>query len=560
METPMNRRTVPITLAALSITALVLALGAAPPPVRGRAGIVSADHPLASAAGAQMLERGGNAVDAVVAAALSAGVVQPAGSGLGGGGFAVVVRGDERVVLDFREIAPAAAHRDMYLDDAGNVIPGASTDGGLAVGVPGEPRGLAELLDRFGNLSASAVAKPAIEQASGGFPIGAHLVNCLGRYPEITPRLLDGWSAVPGQAERVRRKRLARTLGAWARSGGDALYTGPIAADIVAATRDSGGVLTAEDLAAYQPVERPPLVGSYRGYTVVTMPPPSSGGAVLLQVLGVLEAWDLAELGHNSSEHLHLLAEAFQHAYADRARLMGDPDFVDVPVDRMLDSARIDEIRRSIYPSRTFERSYYGLDVGIPEDGGTHHIAVIDSDGMAVALTTTINTLFGAKVVAERSGILLNDEMDDFVAKPGVPNAFGLVGREANAVEPGKKPLSSMTPTVVLDPDGAVVMAVGGSGGPYIISSTLQALSNVIDFGMDPEEAVSAPRMHHQWVPEVLRVDQGIPADVQANLIARGHTVEVKEFYSAVQMALVDGDHFTGACDPRKGGEPAAPR
>lgn len=556
----MSRRSLPIVLTTLLTGALILALAAAPPPVSGRAGIVSADHPLASAAGARMLEQGGNAVDAVVAAALSAGVVQPAGSGLGGGGFAVVVRGDERFVLDFREIAPAAAHRDMYLDDSGDVIPGASTDGGLAVGVPGEPRGLAQLHARFGELSASAVARPAIDQAGKGFSIGAHLVRCLGRYPAIVPQLLDGRTEVPDQAEAVRRKRLAKTLAAWARSSGDALYEGPIADDIVAAVQGNGGILTAADLAAYQPVVREPLVGSYRGYTVVTMPPPSSGGAVLLQVLGVLEAWDLAALGHNSSEHLHLLAEAFQHAYADRARLMGDPNFVDVPVDRMLDPARIDEITRSIYPSMTFDRDHYGLDVAIPEDGGTHHIAVIDGDGMAVALTTTVNTLFGSKVVAPRSGILLNDEMDDFVAKPGVPNAFGLVGREANAVEPGKKPLSSMTPTVVLDPEGHVVMAIGGSGGPYIISSTLQALSNVIDFGMDPEEAVAAPRMHHQWVPEVLRVDQGIPADVQANLRARGHDVQVKEFFSAVQIALTDGEHFTGACDPRKGGKPSAAR
>jgi len=556
----MTRRTLPIALSALLIASLIVALGAAPPPVRGRAGIVSADHPLASEAGAAMLEQGGNAVDAVVAAALSAGVVQPAGSGLGGGGFAVVVRGDERFVLDFREIAPRAAHRDMYLDGDGEVIPGASTDGGLAVAVPGEPAGLAELLERFGTLPPADVARPAIEQASKGFPIGAHLVKCLGRYPDITPRLLDDHSTIPEQADIVTRERLAATLEAWAGSGGKDLYRGPIARDIVDAARQSGGVLDKADLAAYRPVEREPLVGSYRGFTVVTMPPPSSGGAVLLQVLGVLEGWDLAAMGHNSSEHLHLLAEAFQHAYADRAQLMGDPDFVDVPVDRMLDPARIEAIRRSIDPERTFDRGHYGLDGAIPEDDGTHHIAVIDGDGMAVALTTTINTLFGSKVVADRSGILLNDEMDDFVAKPGVPNAFGLVGREANAVEPGKKPLSSMTPTVVLDPVGRVVMAVGGSGGPYIISSTLQALSNVIDFGMDPEDAVSVPRMHHQWVPEKLRVDVGIPLDVQTNLTARGHTVEVKEFFSAVQIALVDGEHFTGACDPRKGGKPAVAR
>ncbi len=551
------RRT-PLLITVLTLLAVSI-LAAAPPPERGTRGVVVADHALASEAGALMLRKGGNAVDAIVAAALSAGVVQPAGSGIGGGGFAVVVQGDERYVLDFREVAPAAAHADMYLDDEGNVIPKASTDGGLAVAVPGEPRGLAQLHRRFGELPLSVVASPAVDQASRGFAIGAHLLKCLGRYPAILGQLLDT-DELPYPGDRVSRRRLAKTLKKWAASGGEALQSGPIAKDIVHAVQASGGVLTLEDLETYQPVPREALVGSYRGYTVITMPPPSSGGAVLLQVLGVLEAWDMEALGHNSSEHLHLLAEAFQHAYADRANLMGDPDFVDVPVDRMLDDERIDEIRRSIYPSRTFERGYYGLDGDIGVDGGTHHISVIDGDGMAAAMTTTVNTLFGSKVVAPQSGILLNDEMDDFVAKPGVPNAFGLVGREANAVAPGKKPLSSMTPTVVLDPEGNVVLVVGGSGGPYIISSTLQVLSNVVDFGMDPEEAVSAPRMHHQWVPEVLRVDVGIPRDVQDALRARGHEVEVKEFYSCVQLGVVEEGDFMGAADPRKGGRPAVVR
>jgi len=552
------KRTPLLVLASLIL--LLSSIAAAPPPLAGDGGVVAADHELASKAGARVLERGGNAVDAVVATALSAGIVQPAGSGLGGGGFAVVVRGEERYVLDFREVAPGAAHADMYIDEQGNVIDGASTTGGLAVAVPGEPRGLAQLHARFGRLTRAEVAAPAREQAAAGFAIGAHLLKCLGRYPAILSALLDGVDDMPAQGDTVRRRRLARTLKIWAASGDGPFYEGTIAADIVAATQQSGGVLTLDDLADYQPREREALVGSYRGFTVITMPPPSSGGAVLLQVLGVLEGWELSELGHNSSDHLHVLAEAFQHAYADRANLMGDPDFVNVPVDRILDPARIGEIRRSIYPSRTFDRAYYGLDGDIGSDGGTHHIAVIDGDGMAVGLTTTINTLFGSKVVAPRSGILLNNEMDDFVAKPGVPNAFGLVGREANAVQPGKKPLSSMTPTIVLDGQGQVVMAVGASGGPYIISSTLQALSNVLDFGMDPEEAVAAPRMHHQWVPEVLMLDAGIPLDVQRNLESRGHTVEREDFYSCVQLAVVDGAVYSGASDPRKGGRPAVAR
>ncbi len=364
---------------------------------------------------------------------------------------------------------------------------------------------------------------------------------------------------MPGLGDPVKRSRLARTLNKWAASAGEALYTGPIAQDVVDSVQAQGGVLTMEDLAAYQPKAREVLVGEYRGYTILTMPPPSSGGAVLLQVLGVLEGFELAALGHNSSEHLHLLAEAMQHAYADRAQFMGDPDFVPVPVERMLEEERILEIRSQIWPLRTFERGYYGSPVAIPEDSGTQHIAVIDAQGQAVALTTTINTSFGSKVIAQNSGLLLNNEMDDFVAQPGTPNAYGLIGKESNAVAPGKKPLSSMTPTLVLNPEGEVVMAIGASGGPLIISSTLQVLSNVIDFGMDPEEAVSAARIHHQWVPEVLSLEPGIPVDVQQNLQARGHQTKEWTFFSSVQLVVVEDGVFQGAADPRKGGKPALP-
>jgi len=273
----------------------------------------------------------------------------------------------------------------------------------------------------------------------------------------------------------------------------------------------------------------------------------------------VLEGYELQPLGHNSSDHLHLLAEVFQHGYADRAAVMGDPDFTEVPVDAMLDPARIDAIRQSIWPARTFDREAYGSGFALPDDAGTLHLSVMDDSGLAVALTTTINTSFGSKVVAPKSGVLLNNEMDDFVSKPGVPNAYGLIGREANAVEAGKKPLSSMTPTLLIDERGQVVMAVGGSGGSFIISSTLQVLSNIVDFGMDPEEAVSAPRMHHQWVPEKLFVDEGVPKDVVQALEGRGHTVQPFGFYSAVQVVHHDEGAWEGASDPRKGGRPAAP-
>ena len=546
------RRSV-VLLAGLS----AVLLAAAPPPLTGQGGMVAADHERASWAGAEVLRRGGNAADAAAAAALAAGVVQPAGSGIGGGGFAVVVAGDERTVLDFREVAPAAAHADMYVGEDGQVVKNASRVGGLAVGVPGESRGLAQLVRDHGSLPLRDIARPAVTLARKGFDVEHHLLSALDRKPHMTALLFGGGPDAVALGQKVTRPQLARTLDSWARSGGEALHTGSIAGTMAQAVQAAGGVLTAQDLADYAPVERAPLVGSYRGYTVITMPPPSSGGAALLQVLGVLEGHDLADLGHNSSDHLHLLAEAMKHAYADRAEFMGDPDFVDVPVDRMLDGARIQAIQQDIWPTRTFPPEHYGTMAALPDDAGTQHISVVDGAGMAVALTTTINTSFGSQVVDPVSGILFNNEMDDFVAQSGVPNAYGLVGKESNAVEPGKRPLSSMTPTVVLDPDGDVVLAVGASGGPFIISSTLQVLSNIVDFGMDPSEAVSVPRMHHQWAPNQIFLDQGIPLDVHRGLEARGHELKEMSFFSSVQAVHVDDGVTTGASDPRKGGGPA---
>jgi gamma-glutamyltranspeptidase/glutathione hydrolase len=541
----------------LSIGALVL-LGVAPPPLSSATGgMVASDHVLASEAGAEVLRKGGNAIDAAVAAALASGVVQPAGSGLGGGGFAVFHDGREHRVLDFREQAPAAASAGMYLDEQGEVVPQASQIGGLAVGIPGEPRGLAQLVNQYGSLSLRDVARPAERLALRGFSAGDHLVHALESKPHMAGLLFDGVDLAVTLDQNLRRQALAGTINAWARSGGEALSVGWMARSQVDAVSAAGGLLTEQDLADYQPKAREPLVGTYRGYTVITMPPPSSGGAVLLQTLAVLEGHDLQQLGHGSSDHIHLLAEVFQHAYADRAAFMGDPDFVEVPVDRMLAPERIEEIQRSVWPTRTWSRDHYGTDAGIPEDAGTLHISVIDAEGLGVALTTTINTSFGSQVVDPETGILFNNEMDDFVAKPGVPNAFGLVGKESNAVAPGKRPLSSMTPTILLDPEGRVVMAVGGSGGPFIISSTLQVLSNVVDFGMDPEEAVSAPRMHHQWVPELLFLDEGVPLDVQRALQARGHELKQMPFFSAVQLVAADEHGLSAASDPRKGGSPA---
>jgi gamma-glutamyltranspeptidase/glutathione hydrolase len=523
---------------------------------KGTPGMVVADHALASEAGARVLRQGGNAVDAAVATALACGVVQPASSGLGGGGFAVVHGPAGSQVLDFREIAPAAAHANMFQDDAGNVVPGASTEGGLAVGVPGEPRGLVDLWRAHGRLPLATVAAPAIALARDGFSAGDHLRKSLAQHPGVPFSSL--WPLT--DLDRVQRPRLAGAIAAWAQTQGLALIRGKLAWDLVEAVQRAGGILTRQDLADYHPTPRKPLRGTYRGLTLLTMPPPSSGGVVLLQVLGVLESIDFSGLEHNSPEHLHLLAEAFQHAYADRAATMGDPAFVDVPVELLLSPERIQAIQADFDPTRTFDRDHYGTSLDPGTDGGTQHIAVLDGEGMGVALTTTINTAFGSKVVAPASSIVLNNEMDDFVAKPGVPNAYGLVGREANAVAPGKKPLSSMTPTLVLDADGNLLLSLGASGGPFIISSTLQVLSNIVDFGMTPEEALAVPRMHHQWVPEKLFLDTGYSSAVQPALEALGHTVEEMPFFSSVQVVQATGGGFLGAADPHKGGAPAESR
>jgi gamma-glutamyltranspeptidase/glutathione hydrolase len=523
--------------------------------------MVATDHQLGSEAGAEVLAAGGNAVDAVIAAALAVGVVQPAGSGLGGGGFAVVVQPDGSAhVVDFREVAPAASTQDMYQRAS---TPDASRIGGLAVGVPGEGSGLITLHNRWGRLSLSDVAAPAVRLARDGFVVQAHLAKALKNADDAATALaqgLFGVQTVPIEGDHVKRARLAQTIEAFSSSKGAALVDGPIAKDIVDAVRSSGGILSMEDLAAYTPKDREPLVGQYRGWRVVTMPPPSSGGAVLLQVLGVLESTDLGLLGAHSAAYFHRLAEAMKHAFADRARLMGDPDRVHVPLEQLLSKERIVAVQQDFDPSQTFEPDHYGMPIDPGTDGGTQHISVLDADGLAVALTTTINTSFASRVFAPDSGILLNNEMDDFVARPGVPNHYGLVGSEANAVAPGARPLSSMSPTILISPDGKERIVVGASGGPFIISSTLQAIVNVVDFHMDPAEAVSVPRMHHQWAPDVLFVDTHTSPDTIRALESLGHTVKVMGFFSSVQMIHGKTEGMRGASDPRKGGWPAGVR
>lgn len=497
-----------------------------------RTGAVAADHVLASEAGARMFALGGNAVDAAVAAALSSGVVQPSGSGLGGGGFALVVEPDGTPhFLDFREVAPAAATREMYAA-AGT----SSRTGGLAVAVPAEGIGLAELLARYGKLSPAAVAQPAFEQADDGFAKGKHLAEALVDHAGMLALFNE-------QGDVLRRPRLARALKAWGATGGRAFRDGWVAQDFVDAAQAQGGVLTLADLQAYKVQDRVPLTGDWHGYSVITAPPPSSGGFAILEMLGATDGVD----------GVHCRVEAAKHAMADRAVFGGDPSFVQVDTTKLLSPEHIAAIRADC-AATTFPSAHYGS-IDTAPDHGTLHISVIDDTGMAVALTTTINTTFGSEGIAPRSGIVLNNEMDDFTTRPGEPNAYGLVQGENNAVGPGRRPLSSMSPTVVLGPDRKPVLAVGASGGPFIIDATYQVIENVLLSGMTTTAALAAPRWHHQWLPDKVTIEPGETRG--AALMAAGHVLFTLEKPAcAVQVVhrLPDGT-FDAASDPRKFGE-----
>lgn len=494
------------------------------------AGAVAADQPLASEAGAEVLRAGGNAVDAAIAAALASGVVQPSGSGLGGGGFAIVVppRG-EAMAFDFREVAPAAARMEDYAAGA------SSTLGGKAVAVPSQGIGLADLHTRFGRAPLATIAAPAIRLAEEGFPAGPWLTSSLAAAPEMSALLLAD----------NRQPRQAEALRAWASTGGEAMRSGWVAEDFVDTVTRNGGSLTLADLAAYRVEPRTPLRGEFAGRTVLTMPPPSSGGIALLQLA--------AAVGADTS--LHCEVEATKHAMADRAAWGGDPAFTPVPVASLLSPGRAAAVRADC-AERPFPPEHYSRAAPPPDDQGTLHISVMDAEGWAVALTTTINTSFGSKLISSRSGIVLNNEMDDFATRLGQPNAFGLIQGSQNAVQPGKRPLSSMTPTVVLDANGRPELVVGGSGGPFIITGTWQVMRSMIVSGVSATEAVAAPRWHHQWQPDAVLSEAGFVGN--DGLRAAGHDVRiVPNPFSAIQAVRRTAAGFEAGSDPRKGGLPA---
>ncbi|HSK29828.1 MAG TPA: gamma-glutamyltransferase, partial [Candidatus Limnocylindria bacterium] len=526
--------------------------------VQSHVGLVVADSELASRAGMEILKRGGNAVDAAIATAFALSVVDQASSGLGGGGFMVMYRAKDRksFALDFRETAPQAAKRELYMQD-GKAIPSLSLSGALAVAVPGEVAGLIEAHRRFGTLRLPILMAPAIQLATEGFPLDAALRVAIERqrgnmqrFPDLKRIYMPG-GELPKEGEILRQPELATTLRAIAQEGAEVFYNGWIGRAIVEMVQKAGGVMTLDDLKNYKPIWREPLIGSYRNRTVVTMPPPSSGGVALLTMLNVLEGHKLDQRQHNSAGYLHLVVETMKHAFADRAQFLGDPDFVHVPVGKLTAKSYAAWIRGRILPDKTRSPHFYGYYSYHAEKGGTTHFSVIDRFGNAVALTQTVNTRFGSKLLAASTGIVLNNEMDDFAIHGDIANVYGLVGNEANSLQPGKRPLSSMSPTIILRA-GRPELVVGAAGGPRIINATLQTILNVVDFRMPVKAAVEAPRVHHQWLPDRLSLEAKLAAEQKQPLEQRGHSVREQTALGVVQAVHWQGGSFTGAADPRK--------
>ena len=532
-------------------------------PVVGSHGMVATQEEQATRVGVEILQQGGNAVDAAVAVGFTLAVTLPRAGNLGGGGFMVIHGADknETVALDYREMAPAAATKDMYLNAAGDVDEQKSRYSYHSVGVPGTVAGLALALEQYGSMPLAKVLEPAIRLAQNGIVVSADLAGSLASarkrfapWPESMKIFfkLDGSGYAPG--ELLVQADLAQSLKHIAEHGPKAFYEGSIAEKIAADMKAQGGPITLDDLKAYKAVVREPVRGEYRGYEIASMPPPSSGGIHLIQILNILEGYPIAFLGHNGAETLHLMAEAMKLAYADRSKYLGDPDFAKIPVKGLTSEAYAATLRAKINRSRATPASEIAPGDPMPfESNQTTHFSVMDGNGNIVSNTYTINFSYGTGIVAAGTGILLNNEMDDFSSKPGVPNAYGLIGGEANAIEPRKRPLSSMTPTIVFK-DGKPFLATGSPGGSRIITTTLQLIMNMIDHEMNVAAASNSTRVHHQWLPDELRVEVGLSPDTVSLLEAKGHNVVVKDAMGSTQSVMRTDAGFYGASDPRRPG------
>ncbi|WP_051435582.1 gamma-glutamyltransferase [Shewanella fidelis] len=532
-------------------------------PVWAKHGMVSSQEALATQAGVEILKQGGNAVDAAVAVGFSLAVTLPRAGNIGGGGFMLVhlAKPNKTIAIDYREMAPSAAHRDIFIGEDGEPVKKLSREHGLAVGVPGTVMGMELALEKYGTMTMKQVTQAAIDMAQNGIAVTPDLQASLSglkrriaQWPSSAEIFYkaDGTNYQTGEI--LKQPELAHSLSLIAKYGSKGFYQGETAEKIVAAIDAAGGNMTLADLKNYKVVEREPVVGEYRGYQVVSMPPPSSGGIHIIEMLNMLETYPIDELGHNTAATLHLMTEAMKRAYADRSEYLGDPDFYDVPVKALISKDYAKQLAKQIAIDKATPSSEIKPGKIAPyESNQTTHYSVVDKWGNAVSNTYTLNFSYGSGLVAKGTGILLNNEMDDFSAKPGTPNGYGLVGGEANAVEAHKRPLSSMSPTIVMQ-DGKPYIITGSPGGSRIITTTMQIIMNVIDHNLNIAEATNAPRIHHQWLPDLLRVEHTLNRDTQSLLKAKGHEVKVNNAIGSTQSIMVTEQGIFGASDPRRAG------
>ncbi len=549
-----------------------ITLAASREPVRAKHGIVASTNEIASRVGVDIMKQGGNAVDAAVAVAFALAVTHPAAGNLGGGGFMMIrLKSGKTTAIDYREMAPAAATRNIYLDQNGNLIEGegGSLVGYRAAGVPGTVRGMALALQKYGSgkFLWPQLILPAMRLASDGFIVNRALAQSLrgnsdylSQYPETKRIYLNG-GRYYNEGDLFRQPDLAATFGRLYKSGPNEFYGDQTARLIVDDVKRHNGLITMADMARYEAKEREPLRGTYRGHQVISMPPPSSGGAVLIEMLNILEGYELGKMEPSSSERYHLMTEAMRRAFADRAEFMGDTDFVKVPIAGLIEKSYATKLRSTINLDRVSPsvEIHSGQPVGY-ESEETTHFTVVDAEGNAVANTYTLNNSYGSAAVAKGTGIILNDEMDDFAAKPGTPNMYGLIQGERNAVAPRKRPLSAMTPTFVLRKDGSLWFTVGSPGGPTIINTALCVITNVVDHGMNIQQAIDFPRIHHQWLPDELIFEPyGLSGDTQRALIARGHKLARPRYLGDAEGIMIEEKTGMrlGATDPRRSDGPA---
>jgi gamma-glutamyltranspeptidase / glutathione hydrolase len=573
-STTINRRL--ITAFVVSLAYLLPATAqdrSVPPPVdrihtvSAEHGIVVAQEKIATQIGGEILRQGGNAIDAAIATGFAMAVTYPRAGNIGGGGFMLIhLRTGEDVAIDYREMAPAAMTRDSFLGPDGKPDDAKSRDSALGIGVPGTVAGLALALDRYGSgkFTLAQLIKPAIDLARDGFVITDDMADTLpmfhrrlAKWPASAKLFSrpDGTSLQEG--DKLVQTDLAATLTAVAERGPRGFYEGAVADRLARDVRDAGGIMTSDDLKNYQPVIRAPVRGSYRGYDIISMPQPSSGGVVLVESLNILEGFDLAAMKQGSAPSLHLLIEAMKRAYADRARYLGDPAFVSAPIATLIAKDYAAKLRASIDPDHATPADQVMSAMPLREGSNTTHFSVVAIPFNAVSNTTTLNFSYGVGLVADGTGVLLNNELDDFTAASGTANAYGLVGYEANLPGPGKRPLSSMTPTIVMK-DGKPVLVTGTPGGSRIISTVLQVIVNALDYHMDIEAAVAAPRVHHQWMPDKVMVEPGFPEDILAELRTKGHQVMQAMTCCSANSIMVTPNGLLGAPDPRTRGADAA--